>query len=165
MNPTFLDGLLVFFACLWSLTTASVPCIFNMCRGYSQIRINGALLTCSRKCYPDDPVSCYQMEWDQEPCLNFDRADYGKCYGGVCYALDHYDRMAAEKAPNTTLPCAHGHDYLYNKRGPFACQFYCWHYPHPIANRPDGTLCLRPDTAIKGGCYWGSCYIGYQRRG
>ncbi|XP_064458958.1 uncharacterized protein LOC135369282 [Ornithodoros turicata] len=161
MNPTFVEGLLVFFACLWLPTTAlsfEWPCFVNLsCSNYNPIRTNGSLLTCSRKCNPSNPMSCYLMESQREPCLNFDTAVLGKCYGGVCYDLDLYKAKADEKAPNKTLPCKHGHDYLYNNRGAFGCQYYCFRSPHEIVNRPDEYPCLRPDTTVKGGCGGGYC--------
>ncbi|XP_064458961.1 uncharacterized protein LOC135369289 isoform X2 [Ornithodoros turicata] len=115
MNPTFVEGLLI-FACLWSPTAACRGgALCNnpaACPGYPYIRFQGAMLTCKRRCYPDQSTSCFVNVWQREPCLIFDEAKLGKCYGGVCYAPEKYDELAAKKAPNTRRQCRHGHDYL-----------------------------------------------------
>ncbi|XP_064459009.1 uncharacterized protein LOC135369347 [Ornithodoros turicata] len=109
-------------------------------------------------------MSCYRTEWHREPCLVFRNAAHGKCYRGVCYNHAEYNRVTANAKPNTTMPCSHGNDYLYNDRGPYGCHFYCRERPHRIAARPDGNTCLNPATATQGGCYTGGCYIGYHLR-
>uniref|UniRef100_A0A2R5L884 Putative salivary secreted protein n=1 Tax=Ornithodoros turicata TaxID=34597 RepID=A0A2R5L884_9ACAR len=169
MNPTFVEGLLVFFACLWLPTTALFDwrCIGAIsCSRYDEIiKHDGSLLTCSRRCDPTSARSCYEIEKEKDPCLNFEEAEYGKCYGGVCLALNVYGNQTAGKALITTLPCLHGHDYLYLiKRGSFGCKYYCRSSPHKIVNRPDGYKCLRPDTAAKGGCERGYCKTPLKRK-
>ncbi|XP_064459008.1 uncharacterized protein LOC135369346 [Ornithodoros turicata] len=170
MSPTFVQGLLAFLTCLWFTTVpvdANAQCFgfdaLGLCAEYKHIRHNGSLATCSHMCAPQKPTSCYRNEWDKEPCLVFDKATFGKCYDGVCYNTSVYDRLAKLRAPKTWMPCGHGHDYLYNSRGPFGCHFYCFEYPHKIARRPDGKVCLNPRTALKGGCKSGYCVAGYQR--
>ncbi|XP_064463894.1 uncharacterized protein LOC135375114 [Ornithodoros turicata] len=174
----FVKGWLAFLTFFWFATAPAaagfwvfvrLPCVavdtdwFRGCSEYNHIRYNGSLLTCTHACVPDLDYSCYRYEWEQEPCLVFSQAAYGKCYKGVCYSDAEYRKLAAMKAPDTRMPCKHGNDYLYNNWGPLGCHFYCRERPHDIAMRPDGNDCQNPATARQGGCSKGACYLGYQR--
>ncbi|XP_064485696.1 uncharacterized protein LOC135398198 [Ornithodoros turicata] len=145
----------------FSLTPASgnIACEFveifgGWCDTYERLKFNGSLLACSYMCALTKPASCYNTETKESPCLIFGvHTRNGACINGTCTpmneALEYFKNK--QNTPKTTLDCEHGHDYLYDKYGPFGCKYYCKHNGKP-ANRPDGTVCQRPDTTKKGIC-------------
>nr|ABI52791.1 7DB family [Argas monolakensis] len=138
----------------------AVQCIFGCGVKYTKILDESyRYLTCSFKCEPSKWWSCWRHEPVEAPCLEFSNAKEGRCLKGKCVREPEKMEEAIEKGKNATMPCRHGHDYLYNSKGIFGCEYYCGDPPYKIVKRVDGTVCLDPTTAAVGVCRRnGYCY-------
>uniref|UniRef100_A0A2R5LAY3 Putative salivary secreted protein n=1 Tax=Ornithodoros turicata TaxID=34597 RepID=A0A2R5LAY3_9ACAR len=127
-----------------------------------RIKYNGRLLTCSYFAKPGRDCPCWLTENNGDQCWDMGRAEDGKCFRGECYNKQTYNSLTKDQRLKTAAPCGGAHDYLFNSRGAFGCQYYCKTKPHRIVNRPDGHQCLNPATAYPGGCYGGNCHKNYR---
>ncbi|XP_064485701.1 uncharacterized protein LOC135398201 [Ornithodoros turicata] len=140
--------------------SGNIPCAWvkwvgGRCDEYKRLKSQDRLLSCSYMCTLKKSTSCYNYEKNGSPCLVFGvHATNGGCVKGECIpildAIQHFKKNSSGP-PKRTLDCEHGHDYLYDEYGPFACKYYCKNDGRH-ANRPDGTLCQRPNTAKQGVC-------------
>nr|ABR23422.1 hypothetical protein [Ornithodoros parkeri] len=116
--------------------------------------VDKTFLSCSYMCALKKSTSCYNYETKGSPCFIFGvHTRNGACLNGKCIpvleAMKHFTKNTT--APKRTPDCEPGHDYLYDLYGPFDCKYYCKEDGRP-ANRIDGTVCQRPNTAKKGTC-------------
>ncbi|XP_064485697.1 uncharacterized protein LOC135398199 [Ornithodoros turicata] len=132
-------------SCSWDFFSAS-------CTNYKRLQYKGSFLTCSYMCALSIASSCYKVEKYGSSCLMFDgHAKRGLCVNGQCVPIRNATECFKTIVPKKNLDCDHGHDYLYDKNGPFGCQYYCSDSGRP-ANRPDNTTCQMPQTAMAGIC-------------